>query len=98
MHPQLLKITQRIIERSRESREGYLDLLKQTQDLSPAASCLSCSNMAHVVAASPATDKQTIAQHISSNIGIVTAYNDMLSAHQPLADCLLYTSDAADES
>lgn len=86
MHPQLLKITQRIIERSRESREGYLDLLKQTQDLSPAANCLSCSNMAHVVAASPATDKQTIAQHISSNIGIVTAYNDMLSAHQPLAD------------
>ena len=84
MHAEIERVTQAIIERSRKTRQEYLDLLAQTQDLSPAASCLSCSNMAHVVAASPEGDKQRIAKRRGANIGIVTAYNDMLSAHQPL--------------
>lgn len=85
MHPEVERITQSIIDRSQQTRRDYLDLLDKTQDLSPASSCLSCSNMAHVVAASPAEDKDSIAQSKAPNIGIVTAYNDMLSAHQPLA-------------
>lgn len=85
MHPEIERITQAIIERSQDSRRSYLELLEQTQSLSPAADCLSCSNMAHVVAASPQGDKESIAHSRGINIGIVTAYNDMLSAHQPLA-------------
>jgi phosphogluconate dehydratase len=85
MHPEIERVTQAIISRSASSRRDYLDMLDQTQNLSPAASCLSCSNMAHVVAASPQEDKQSIAKSQSANIGIVTAYNDMLSAHQPFA-------------
>ncbi len=86
MHSEVERITQNIIDRSKKSRNDYLDMLSQTQELSPASSCLSCSNMAHVVAASPVEDKEKISRHKSINIGIVTAYNDMLSAHQPLAE------------
>lgn len=86
MHPEIERVTKAIVGRSRDSRRDYLDMLDKTQDLSPAASCLSCSNMAHVVAASPKEDKQSIAQHQAKNIGIVTSYNDMLSAHQPFVD------------
>jgi len=85
MHAEIERVTQAIIDRSRESRQAYLELLDQAQARSPAASCLSCSNMAHVVAASPDGDKQHISRRQGANIGIVTAYNDMLSAHQPLA-------------
>lgn len=84
MHPEVQRVTETIISRSRESRQRYLDLLAQTQALSPAIGCLSCSNKAHAVAASPADEKPKIAHGRAPNIGIVTAYNDMLSAHQPL--------------
>lgn len=79
----LVDVTQRIVERSREGRDHYFAMLDETQDKSPSSSCLSCSNMAHVVAASPTEDKDSIANKTRPNIGIVTAYNDMLSAHQP---------------
>lgn len=85
MHSTVVQVTDRIIQRSRKGREQYLALLAATQDKSPASDCLSCSNMAHVIAASPEEDKQSIAGHEQPNIGIVTAYNDMLSAHQPFA-------------
>lgn len=85
MKDAIQKVTNAIIERSQKPRAAYLDMLKQTQDKSPARGCLSCSNMAHVVAASPDDEKTPIAQGAGVNIGIVTAYNDMLSAHQPLA-------------
>lgn len=84
MHPEIERVTDEIVRRSQQSRQDYLNLLDQTQSLSPAVGCLSCSNKAHAVAASPANDKQTIARNQATNIGIVTAYNDMLSAHQPL--------------
>lgn len=85
MHPEIERITEAVISRSRDSRREYLDMLDNTQSLSPAVGCLSCSNMAHVVAASPDGDRQSIARKKGPNIGIVTAYNDMLSAHQPFA-------------
>ena len=80
------KITQRIIERSKESRSDYLQMVDDMRDQPPAPDRLSCSNWAHVVAAESSADKQAIPAGQGANIGIVTAYNDMLSAHQPFAN------------
>jgi phosphogluconate dehydratase len=82
LDPVVARVTERIIERSRKSRRMYLDLIdRQRQDgvLRPK---LSCGNLAHGFAAS-GPDKPTIRAGTAMNIGIVTAYNDMLSAHQP---------------
>ena len=81
MHPAVTEITQRISERSREQRTDYLARMNAVRTESPARRRLSCSNFAHVFAAAGA-DKPALRGN-SPNIGIVTAYNDMLSAHQP---------------
>ncbi len=78
-------ITQRIVERSRASRETYLAMIDEMRNLPPAPDRLSCSNWAHVVAAESEADKKAIPAGAGANIGIVTAYNDMLSAHKPFA-------------
>ena len=79
------KITDRIIERSKETRAEYLAMIAEMRDAPPAPDRLSCSNWAHVVAAESAADKKSMPAGQGANIGIVTAYNDMLSAHQPFA-------------
>ena len=79
------KITARVIERSRESRAAYLAMVQESRDQDAAPQRLSCSNWAHVVAANPEDEKHSIPKGEGANIGIVTAYNDMLSAHQPFA-------------
>ena len=79
------KITDRIIERSKASRAEYLSMIDEMRNAPPAPDRLSCSNWAHVVAAESEADKKTIPAGQGANIGIVTAYNDMLSAHQPFA-------------
>lgn len=79
------KITDTIIERSKASRADYLAMVDETRNQPPAPDRLSCSNWAHVVAAESAADKKAIPAGQGANIGIVTAYNDMLSAHQPFA-------------
>ncbi|QAY79479.1 phosphogluconate dehydratase [Sphingosinicella sp. BN140058] len=76
-------VTDRIIERSRESRRRYLDLIAQEQDRGVTRPQLACGNFAHGFAAADAEDKATIRAGRAANIGIVTAYNDMLSAHAP---------------
>jgi phosphogluconate dehydratase len=81
----LQQITQRIIERSRETREQYLAMTEEARQRESSAERLSCSNWAHVVAASSDDDKATVPAGKRENIGIITAYNDMLSAHQPFA-------------
>jgi phosphogluconate dehydratase len=81
----LKTVTQRIIERSKDSREAYLADVDAMRNQPPAPDRLSCSNWAHVVAAESAEDKVSIPKGQGANIGIVTAYNDMLSAHQPFA-------------
>jgi len=81
----LQKITQNIIERSKASREAYLVGVDDMRNQPPAPDRLSCSNWAHVVAAESAQDKKAIPAGQGANIGIVSAYNDMLSAHQPFA-------------
>ena len=85
MHPTVKRVTDRIIDRSREERSAYLARIHAAAGQGPTRSSMACSNLAHVMAASSAIEKQKIAASDSANIGIVTAYNDMLSAHQPFA-------------
>ncbi|WP_323036627.1 phosphogluconate dehydratase [Pararhodobacter sp.] len=75
-------VTQRIIDRSRSSRTAYLERLNRAAGQGPARAHLSCSNAAHAYAAS-GDAKASLAADRAPNLGIVTAYNDMLSAHQP---------------
>ena len=79
------QITNRIIERSKDSRAEYLAMVDEMRNQPPSEDRLSCSNWAHVVAAESEQDKKTIPAGSGANIGIVSAYNDMLSAHQPFA-------------
>jgi phosphogluconate dehydratase len=79
-------ITDTIVERSKASRAEYLAMIEESRNQPPAPDRLSCSNWAHVVAAESAADKKAIPAGQGANIGIVTAYNDMLSAHQPFAN------------
>ena len=81
MNPSIAAVTERIVARSRQSRGDYLQRMHAARSGRPARSQLSCSNLAHVLAAS-GSDKAALATAVP-NIGIVTAYNDMLSAHQP---------------
>lgn len=88
LHPQLLAITDRIQARSQDSRRRYLqriDDMQRAQADTVARARMSCTNQAHAWAAAPATDKIWMREQRRPNIGIVSAYNDMLSAHQPLA-------------
>lgn len=82
LHPTLAQVTQRIVERSRDSRGRYLDLMKREAERHPDRTALACSNLAHGYAAM-GDDKAAIGSGKSPNLAIVTAYNDMLSAHQP---------------
>ncbi len=82
LNPTVERVTQRIIERSRATRASYLDLIERSRDNGLNRPQLSCGNLAHGFAAS-GDDKPLIKSGKAMNIGIVTAYNDMLSAHQP---------------
>ena len=81
-HPTLARVTKRIIDRSRNGRHRYLDLIARQRDAGMLRPNLSCSNLAHGFAAA-LDDKGSIKAGTRVNIGIVTAFNDMLSAHQP---------------
>jgi phosphogluconate dehydratase len=78
----IARVTDRIRDRSRTPREAYLARIAAAAATGPARAHLSCGNQAHAYAAM-GTDKAALAAARSPNIGIVTAYNDMLSAHQP---------------
>ena len=82
LHPILARVTDRIRERSEASRSTYLTRLAAAAVKGPARAHLSCSNQAHAYAVA-AEDKASMVADRQPNIGIVTAYNDMLSAHQP---------------
>jgi len=83
LHPTIEAVTGRIARRSRESRAAYLDRIDAARDRGPARGTISCGNLAHGFAAS-GEDKTVLRGLRRPNIGIVTAFNDMLSAHQPL--------------
>jgi phosphogluconate dehydratase len=80
------EVTERIRRRSEQGRDDYLALMARSRDLRPQRRQLSCGNLAHGFAACGEGDKDRIRLLESANIGIVTAYNDMLSAHQPFED------------
>jgi phosphogluconate dehydratase len=82
LNPVVAAVTERIIERSRPTRRRYLDLMAEQKERGINRPRLSCGNFAHGFAAS-GEDKQAISHLAGPNIAIVTAYNDMLSAHQP---------------
>ncbi|MDM0111916.1 phosphogluconate dehydratase [Variovorax sp. J22R133] len=82
-HPTVRDVTDRIRERSRGSREAYLKRLRETRERDRGSDRMGCANVAHAVAGVPANDKLKIVAERAPNLGIVTAYNDMLSAHAP---------------
>tara|TARA_R110001606_G_scaffold10272_4_gene44066 strand:+ start:23158 stop:24978 length:1821 start_codon:yes stop_codon:yes gene_type:complete len=82
LHPVVEKVTARIIARSASARKAYLDLIDRAREEGVHRPTMSCGNLAHGFAAS-GDDKSAIRSGKAMNIGIVTAYNDMLSAHQP---------------
>jgi phosphogluconate dehydratase len=84
MHPVTAEVTERITARSRESRADYLERMAAARESGPGRGKLSCANFAHAFAASPEGDKTRMRDPGAPNVAIVSAYNDMLSAHQPL--------------
>ncbi len=83
MHPIVLEITDRIEKRSEPSRAPYLAKIRAAWDQGPHRSALSCSNLAHGMAGCGQGDKIALTGDSAPNLAIVTAYNDMLSAHKP---------------
>ncbi len=79
----LTEITSRIIERSRPTREKYLDRIAGAASSQPQRTKIGCANQAHGFAACAPGDKAVLRSGSGASLGIVTAYNDMLSAHQP---------------
>lgn len=83
MHPRIQAITQRLIERSRPTRAAYLAQMREAADKGPRRSSLPCANQAHGMAGCSRADKQKLRLPSETSVAIVSAYNDVLSAHQP---------------
>jgi phosphogluconate dehydratase len=83
MHPVLEKVTEQIIERSRDSRSAYLARIDAAIANGPQRTNLPCANLAHGFAVCSATEKDDLSHAVKANVGIISAYNDMLSAHEP---------------
>jgi phosphogluconate dehydratase len=83
LHPRIADVTDQVRDRSRRTREAYLARTRDAAAAFPARSGLSCANLAHAYAPMPSGDKHRLASGAAPNIGIITSYNDMLSAHQP---------------
>src|SRR5262252_8832048 len=84
VHQRVAEVTERIARRSRDDRRRYLDRIREAAGRGPQRGKLACGNLAHAIAASTAEDKRALRLMQWPNIGIVSAYNDLLSAHQPL--------------
>ena len=86
MNPVITQVTQRIIERSKPFRSDYMQRMQDAAASGPHRSSLSCGNLAHGFAACGEETKQALSREDRPNLAIVSAYNDMLSAHQPFQD------------
>ena len=91
-------VTQRLVQRSKDSRKAYLNSIDAQIENGPNRTALSCSNLAHGFAACGAGDKEILSGDVVPNIGIVTSYNDMLSAHHPYKDYPDLIKQAAENS
>ena len=83
LNPVVAEVTARIVERSKATRADYLRRMDAARDSGTGRAKLSCANWAHAFAGQTIADKLTAMDGSKPNVGIVTAYNDMLSAHQP---------------
>jgi phosphogluconate dehydratase len=83
MKPTVVTVTQRIAERSADTRAAYLARIARFSARPPGAERMGCANVAHAFAALPGADKLRVVADRAPHLGVVTAYNDMLSAHQP---------------
>ena len=95
MNPVIEEVTERIRQRSGKSRQAYLDKIDHAAQAGPARGSLSCSNLAHGMAACSQSSKDRLTDELVPNIGVVTAYNDMLSAHQPYEGYPMLIREAA---
>ncbi len=85
MNETILEVTNNIINRSKKSREVYLNRVKELSNKDINRSKVGCSNLAHTIAPMNDEEKKHMTNMISPNIGIITSYNDMLSAHEPFS-------------
>ncbi|MGO8083436.1 phosphogluconate dehydratase [Rhizobium leguminosarum] len=97
-HARISEITDRIVERSKPTRERYLERLRAAASQGVARSVLGCANLAHGFAVCSPADKDALAGDRIPNLGIITAYNDMLSAHQPFETYPAIIREAAAEA
>ncbi|WJH39019.1 phosphogluconate dehydratase [Aliirhizobium terrae] len=97
-HSSIEAITARIVERSKPLREPYLDRVRKAVARGPHRATLSCGNLAHGFAVCSPAEKEALAGDVVPNLGIITAYNDMLSAHQPYETYPALIRDAAREA
>ncbi|MBB6251340.1 phosphogluconate dehydratase [Nitrospirillum iridis] len=98
LHDTLRRVTDRVIQRSTDSRARYLQRLDAQKGQTPRRGALACGNLAHGFAACAPDDKAALATGRKSNIAIVSAYNDMLSAHQPFERFPALIKQAAHEA
>ena len=94
----IVSVTNRIRERSKRTRETYLERVRSAASNKPIRSTLGCANLAHGFAACGPGDKAALAGDVVPNLGIITAYNDMLSAHQPFETYPALIREAAKEA
>jgi phosphogluconate dehydratase len=95
LHPAVAAVTRRIVERSEPTRRIYLERLQRLADRPRGSERMGCANVAHAFAGLPANDKLRVVAERAPHIGVVTAYNDMLSAHQPYEGYPALLRDAA---
>lgn len=95
--PRLVEITERIISRSRDTRAAYLARINRFRRKGPVRHNLGCANLAHGFAACNKSDKEALAEGQAPNLGVVNAYNEMLSAHVPYGEYLQPIKAAAKE-
>jgi phosphogluconate dehydratase len=97
-HSSIEAITARIVERSKPHRERYLGRVRDAVSRGPHRAVLSCGNLAHGFAVCSPAEKDALAGDVVANLGIITAYNDMLSAHQPYETFPAIIREAAREA
>ncbi|ULR43464.1 phosphogluconate dehydratase [Rhizobium sp. K102] len=97
-HARIAAITNRIVERSKPTREHYLERLRGAASKGVHRSALGCANLAHGFAVCSPAEKDALAGDRIPNLGIITAYNDMLSAHQPFETYPAIIREAAAEA
>jgi phosphogluconate dehydratase len=98
LHPVVAQVTERLRDRSRDTRAAYLARINNAIIDGPHRARLSCGNLAHGFAACNAQDKSALRDGHTPNLAIVTSYNDMLSAHQPYERYPSFIRDVARQS